>query len=144
MKSNRPKLLRPAIRWTALGCVALWLMAVGHCTFECTTDGSHPPSKTASLAVTASSTHHSNQPAHHDNCFCDSLHSVCPIMPNATLERPDFGLAFTPGLVLVAQITAPVLPETIIPRQPPDPELVLTPEVSLGPALHSLAPPVLA
>lgn len=144
VKSKRQKLLSPAVRWTALGCVALWLLAVGHCMVECSTDGCQSQSGAVPSALTANPAgHHSNQPAHHDDGFCDSLHSVCPISPAMDLIKPNFGLALL-NFVSPVQTVDSAMPEAPISRHPPDREPVLTPGLSLGPALHSLAPPVLA
>ncbi len=57
------------------------------------------------------------------------------------LIKPDFGLAIL-TFVSPSQTVAYTLPEAPISRQPPDRERVFTPEVSLGPAFRSLAPPV--
>ncbi|HKI68860.1 MAG TPA: hypothetical protein VKA67_04675, partial [Verrucomicrobiae bacterium] len=79
---------------------------------------------------------------HHGDFFCDSIHSVCPILPSAVLVRPDFGFASSLNLVSPAPSVTLARLEAVIPRQPPDPHWAFTPEVRLGPAFHSLAPPV--
>jgi hypothetical protein len=93
-------------------------------------------------AETNGSSRNSNPTGRHDHCFCDSLHSVCPILPGAALIRPDFGLADSSVFVFTAPRVVLARPPGLIRRQPPDRQQVLTPEVCLGPAFHSLAPPI--
>ncbi len=80
---------------------------------------------------------------HDDNSFCLALHSLTPFFHVAVLEKPDFALAFNLDFISTAlPVESPV--GTFVLRQPPDREFVFTPEVSLGAAFRSLAPPVLA
>ena len=58
------------------------------------------------------------------------------------MVRPDFGLADNLNLIPADSATTLTQPETLIRRQPPDRDWTFTPEVCLGPAFHSLAPPV--
>lgn len=94
--------------------------------------------------ATSSQSPDSDKHDSHDDSLCVSLHSVCPASPNAILVKPDFGLAFTLDFISAAPLVALTQPEAVISRQPPDCHLVFTPEVCLGPAFHSLAPPAVA
>lgn len=85
----------------------------------------------------------SDKHSDHDDSACKTLKTLVPTTGNLALLKPDFGsctfsFGSPPQTVTIAQI------ETSISRQPPDDELVFTPEVSLGAAFYSLAPPVLA
>jgi hypothetical protein len=122
----------------------LWLTAVAHCTADCSSDDAHSnlaSGHPAAVATTASA-HNANQSGHHAPCFCDSLHSVCPTLPGMALIRPDFGVADSLNLVFSESATGLELLEPLIRRQPPDRDRNFTPEVCLGPAFRSLAPPV--
>jgi hypothetical protein len=134
----RQNKLHPVVRLAAAGLLPVWLLAVAHCSADCQDaccGSEHAPPAAAADA----GTHHSDQ---HDDCFCDSLHSVCPVSPAAAFVKPDFGLAAILNFVSAAQPLAGTPPEARVPRQQPDFKWVFTPEVCLGPAFHSLAPPV--
>jgi hypothetical protein len=94
--------------------------------------------------ATAGQSHDSDKHDSHDDSLCVSLHSICPISPSSVLAKPDFGLAFTLDFISTARLVALAQPEATVSRQPPDLDKVFTPEVCLGPAFRSLAPPVLA
>lgn len=136
MKSA-PHKFRPALRLAAVGSLTLWLLAVAYCSADCQ-DGCSKPEHILPAAAPGAGPHQSTS---HDDSLCDSLHSVCPISPALALVRPHFGLAAILNFVSPAQTAASVLPEAPFSRQPPDRGWVFTPEVSLGPAFRSLAPP---
>lgn len=144
MKSSSNK-LNPFLRFAATGMLLVWIAAVTACSTECLGEDSH--SESAHLkqsAATSSQSHDSDKHDSHDDSFCNSLHSICPTSPCSVLAKPDFGLAFTLDFISTAQLVELAQPETSVSRQPPDCNRVFTPEVCLGPAFHSLAPPVLA
>ena len=138
--------LTPLLRSLAVATLLCWLGALVLCVTECSDADSDHQAVQKEMAVSSSgndampvSDNHSG----HDDSGCISLKTLVPTVSDVDLIKPNFGfctLSFIlpPQSVTVAQI------ETSVSRQPPDNELVFTPEVCLGPAFHSLAPPVLA
>jgi hypothetical protein len=137
--------LTPLLRAGAAGMLLLWLAAVTTCSKECLGDDCHAVSAPKGQIVNMANGLSHNTPKQdcHDDSLCDSLHSLCPATPNLTLIKPDFGLAFALDFISTAQIVDVASSETFVSRQPPDREFVFTPEVCLGAAFRSLAPPVL-
>ncbi|HEY5298908.1 MAG TPA: hypothetical protein VIK59_13460 [Verrucomicrobiae bacterium] len=141
MKKSSTK-LSPFLRFVAAGMLLVWVAAVTACSTECLGEDSH--SDSAQMGQTASNqSHDSNKPDSHDDSLCVSLHSVCPTSPSLSFAKPDFGLAFTLDFLSAAQLITVAQPEAFVSRQPQEREWLLTPEVCLGPAFHSLAPPSL-
>ena len=142
MKQHR---LKPMLRiWAALSLL-VWLAATGFCLTECAGEDSHSESaQMEQAAQSGSQSHDSDKHDSHDDSLCVSLHSVCPVSPNSILVKPDFSLAFTLNFLSTAHLETVAQAETFIFRQPPDRQFVFTPEVCLGAAFRSLAPPVLA
>ncbi len=118
-----------------------WLAAWIVCTTECHTEAAEHMDQ-ASAANGPS--HDSDKNEHHNDSFCVSLHSLCPPTHQPVLTKPDFSLAFTLPFLATVPLDTLAQTETPISRQSPDRQFVFTPEVCLGPAFHSLAPPVLA
>lgn len=145
MIGSRQHSLKPVLRICAAVSLLVWLAAVIACSADCAGD-SYCKSSAAMVqtAATSGQSHDSDKHDRHDDSLCVSLHSVCPASPNAILVKPDFGLAFTLDFISAAPLVALTRPEAVISRQPPDCHLVFTPEVCLGPAFHSLAPPAVA
>jgi len=142
MKKSSTK-LSPFLRFVAAGMLLVWVAAVTACSTECLGEDSH--SDSAQMGQTANNqSHDSNKPDSHDDSLCVSLHSTCPTTPSLSFAKPDFGLAFTLDFISTAQLVTLAQSEASVSRQPTDDELVFTPEVSLGAAFYSLAPPVLA
>jgi hypothetical protein len=131
--------LKPSLRICAAALVVVWLAAIGLCSTDCMGDDCHADSANIKKAATTNGQSHDSDS--HDDSLCASLHSVCPATPSSTLIKPDFGLAFTLDFISTRQIVAVTPPETFISRQPPDRDWVFTPEVCLGAAFRSLAPP---
>lgn len=132
--------LSPVLRLFAALTLVAWMTAASFCLVECV--GSH--SETAGVQPAADVTgqsHDSDKRDHHDQSFCASLRSIALMSPERVLARTDFGLTFALNFVSTAPSIAFAQPEAAAPRQPPDCHRVFTPEVSLGPAFRSLAPP---
>jgi hypothetical protein len=145
MKSQPPK-LNPVVRLAAAGMLLVWLTVVAHCSVECGAGDSDSCSKAEHshpVAAPGTSSHDSDQHGSHDDSFCVSLHSICLLSSSPALAKPDFGAAWPLDFVSDAWPITMTLPETSVSRQPPDCNWVFTPVVCLGPAFHSLAPPVL-
>jgi hypothetical protein len=144
MKSSSNK-LNPYLRFVAAGMLLVWLAAVTACSTECLGEDSHSESAHMDqAAATSNQSHDSGKHDSHNDSFCVSLHSLCPTSSCPVLVKPDFGLAFALNFILTAQLPTLAQPEASLSRQPPDSNRVFTPEVSLGAAFYSLAPPVLA
>jgi len=134
------------LRSLAMATLACWLGALVLCVTECSDADSDHQVAQKEMAVSTSangSMPDSDNHSGHDDSVCTSLKTLVPAASNVVLLKPDFGFCTLPfaaplQTVTVAQIDASVS------RQPPDSELLFTPEVSLGAAFHSLAPPVFA
>ncbi|HEY5043485.1 MAG TPA: hypothetical protein VIK53_15950 [Verrucomicrobiae bacterium] len=131
--------LSRSLRICAAALVVVWLAAIGLCSTDCMGDDCH--ADTAHIKKAATTNGQSHDSDSHDDSLCVSLHSVCPATPSATFIKPDFGLVLTLDFISSRQIVAVTPPETFISRQPPDRGWVFTPEVCLGAAFRSLAPP---
>jgi hypothetical protein len=148
MKNSSAK-LNPFLRFAAAGTLLIWLSAVAMCQANCYGDNcccgddDHAGAKIA-LHNSAANSHDGNKNNHHDDSACLTLKSALQHNNAIALGKPDFGLAF--NLIFLSTITSVETSqsETFISRQPPDSNRVFTPEVCLGPAFHSLAPPALA
>jgi hypothetical protein len=133
------------VRIFAAGVLLVWLAAFTHCSTECLAGDSDSYSQAEHshpAAEPSTRSHDSDKHGSHDDSFCIALHSICPVSTDSVLAKPDFGLACPLNFVSTAQFAALTPPEALVSRQPPDREWVFTPEVSLGPAFRSLAPPL--
>lgn len=133
------------MRFFAAVALVAWLGALWLCSSECAAE--EPHSNPGHHEQAASSQHASGEPADsdghegHSDFFCDSVKSVFHARTGDLVPKPDFG----PALIL--SIPAPVAPvpaesETPVSRQAKPWFWVFTPEVCLGPALRSHAPPL--
>ena len=139
--------LSPLLRSLAGATLLVWLAAWVFCSVDCCAGDSDSQPGHHDEQATASQHDHDQAPdsdnhSGHDDSACTTLKTLVPTASNLVLLKPDFGfctLSFVspPQMLTVAQI------ETPISRQPPDREWLLTPEVCLGPAFRSHAPPVL-
>lgn len=88
--------------------------------------------------------HDSDKNKHDDETCCDSLQAPAQHGNSLVLHKPDLGKL--PSLSFLWLATALTLdaPEPPPPRQAQDREWVFTPEVCLGPAFRSHAPPSLS
>ncbi len=166
MTHRQPK-LSPAVRITAAGCIALWLVAASCCSlgFLCSDDhhakagatetGAHHESDHSQEAEVAehapgaaSHPHDSDQPSHDSqpceggsNSCCSTLMATAQIAKPFSAALPLLESLTLPCAVLQARDPMPAAPEAKPLRQAKDRDLVLTPVVCLGPAHRSLAPP---
>ena len=143
--ASRRTTLNPLLRLLAVVTLLCWLGALALCSTECFEGDSDHHAGQKEIASAHSDDHptpDSENHSGHDDSVCDSLKTLVPTAHNNVLPKPDFGFCFLsfaslPQTLTVAECEAPVS------RQPPDREFVFTPEVCLGPAFRSLAPPVL-
>ena len=137
--------LNPLLRLLAAATLLCWLGALALCSTECFEGDSDHHAGQKEIASSHSQDHptsDSENHSGHDNSVCDSLKTLVPTAHNNVVPKPNFAFCFLsvvsqPQTLTVAECEAPVS------RQPPDRDRVFTPEVSLGPAFRSHAPPVL-
>lgn len=136
------KQMRPFLRVLAAGWLFVWLAALGACSTEALCDYPHDGSDEGGVQH---GEHHDDS-SHHacsDNPFCQSLKSAGLSQPLANLVKPDFHqLHFLPPKR--CELSLQLLPKPAIFRHPSDRVLPFTPELCLGPAYRSLAPPVIS
>ena len=145
MKSSSAK-LNPFLRFAAAGTLLVWLSAVAMCQAHCCGDNcgndDHAGAKIA-LHNSAANSHDGDKDNHHDDSACLTLKSALQSNHGIALVKPDFHFLYSMALVTLAPDPAAIEPVTTL-RQNGRCDWAFTPEVCLGPALHSLAPPSLA
>ena len=168
--TRRQQKLPPALRITAAGCIALWLIAASCCSIGslCSDDHhakaeapetvAHHDSNHSQEAEAAehapgetSHPHDSEQPSHdshpHDgggNSCCSTLMATAQIATPFLIAKPLFQPLNFLCTVLLARDQTLASPEAKPLRQAKDHEWVFTPVVCLDAAHRSLAPPSLA
>ena len=138
--SLRQTKLNPLLRWFAGATVLVWIVASGFCSVE--HFFGHAESDAAPASETADHSHDSDKHDDSEHSCCDSLKATPQLGSSTVLNHPDFGKLLSPDFLLLAQVLTFVQPEAPISRQPPDRQWVFTPEVFLGPAFRSHAPPL--
>jgi hypothetical protein len=144
------KPISPLLRSLAAGTLLMWVAAQVFCTGHCNMGLGHDDAGQASChgVAPANVDHHdeeSPRPAHHDSeptFACIVLKSALTSGSVPALVHPELSLlyALPPfGLALDATVTASAVSFS---RQGRRLDWVFTPEVSLGPAFRSLAPPL--
>jgi hypothetical protein len=147
---SRQTTFSPLLRFFAAGALLVWVAAQVLCFAHCNFGVGHGDSEQPSChASTPSQAHHedgdSSSPVHHDsypNAACSTLKSALVGSGSGALVHPDFHLLYTLAPVaLMLDMTAaePTSPSSS--RQAKNRDWVFTPEVSLGPAHRSHAPP---
>ena len=148
--SLRKATLNPFVRWFAAVTLVAWIGAQVSCQTHCLFGGCHDESDDAGCGPTAAATsHHGDddhapQPGHHDSgpdTFCLTLKSALASDGASPLVTPHFALFSTLAPFTNASDATDV--ESVSPffRQARLREWVFTPEVCLGPAFRSHAPP---
>ncbi len=144
---SRQMTLRPLFRWFAAMTLLLWLGAQALCQAHCLPGACHDESGTAGghEAATSHSHHDDGQsPAHQDSsadASCETLKSALSSHASSPLIIPEFSVLYTLA-PLALDVTA-IEPVALFSRDARTRDWVFTPEVCLGPAFRSLAPPVL-
>jgi hypothetical protein len=129
-----------------MGTLFCWLGAFVLCATECSDgDSDHQAGQKdmAASNLANGSMPDSGNHSKHDDSACNTLKTCAPTTCNLVLLKPDFGFC-TLSFISLSQTVTITQVEASISRQPPDDKLIFTPEVSLGAAFYSLAPPVLA
>lgn len=130
------------LRFAAAGTLLIWLSAVVACQAHCCGDDFDADGQVALHKGTTNS-HDGDKNNHHDDSACLTLKSALHSDNGIALVKPN--LHFIYSLVSVALSTDERTVEPALNlRQHKRCDWAFTPELSLGPALHSHAPPVLA
>ena len=153
MRSRQTK-LSPLLRSLAAVTALAWVAALVLCTIHCSFGGGHCDDKQASChGSTPAKVHHddgdsdSSRPTHEDSATTASCLTLKTVLVNSgslALVQPLFPVLYTLApfaLELDATATQPAAPLT---RHAWRDDWVFTPEVSLGPAFRSHAPPSLS
>ncbi len=148
----RPTTFSPLFRSFATGTLLVWVAAQVLCFAHCNFGVGQGSSEQSSCHASAPA------PAHHDGCessapapkhssgsvVCSTLKSALVGDGSVALVHPDFQLLYTLAPVaLMLDLTAAEATSSSS-RQAKPRDWVFTPEMCLGPALHSLAPPFLS
>ena len=126
--------------------VLVWLAAVAFCSAEPLFDhhhdsaAAHTDEHHDADSSNGSESHHSGP---HDDAFCVSLKSIDHSAAVAQLPKPDVSANLDLAFLWIDQQILLEQPIAAITRQATPRDWVFTPEVCLGPAFRSLAPPVL-
>jgi hypothetical protein len=132
------------LRFVASVMFFIWVAAVAACTMTCSCSDSERMAQTSTSANQAPDSQGSDKDCDQHDSFCHSLHSLTPVSTATIFTKPDFGLPLTLNFLSISQFISIEQSETSVPRQPPDRQFVFIPEVSLGAAFRSLAPPSFA
>jgi len=139
MICSQQRRFQPLLRICAALLLFVWIAASGQCSVE--HFFSHTESAATPASATASHSHDSDKHDDSDHTCCDSLKATPQLGGSIVLNHPDFGKLLSADFLSLAQTLNFVQPEAPVLRQPLNRERVFTPEVYLGPAFHSLAPP---
>lgn len=147
-RQRKPSL---ALRLCAVVSLLVWVAASGFCSVESLIVADHHADSAAqhdhdAAPASADSDHHSHDSDKNgsdEHSCCDTLKATPQLESSIGIKHPDFNKLFLTDFLALAKMLVVSQPETSIFRQPPDREWVFTPEVCLGPAFRSQAPPVL-
>ena len=145
-RSQKTKLI-PTIRICAAMSLVVWLTALTFCSASCFLGDSHCQPSHRDEQATASHHDHDQAPDSdkHGGCndsVCDSLKTVVHSTSGNFIFKANFSLAYVLASASLAQALTVSQSETPIFRQAWRRDWVFTPELYLGPAFRSLAPPV--
>jgi hypothetical protein len=140
--------LKPLFRWLAAITVAVFIGAEAMCFVHCHLGGGHGGSGEASChgheTAAAESGHDEESPSSpkpSPTSSCATLQNLLSNSVALTLVVPDFPLRYTQAPSVLGLNDIVTEPNASISRAARPREWVFTPEVYLGPAIHSLAPP---
>ncbi len=142
----RQTTLRVPLRLIALATLFCWLGAFVVCALECSVGDSSCQTGQAKTMICGSANTPmptSDHPSKHNGSACNTLKTFAPATGQLVLSKPQIVFC-TLLFILPPQFSTAAQVENSILRQPPDRQWLCTPEVCLGPAFHSLAPPALA
>jgi hypothetical protein len=142
--SLRQKQLCPLLRSIAAVTLLFWVSAVALCAVHCTSGtGNADSCHGSAVEQSTHDDHDSPGPAHHDSSAstCLTLKSALSNMNAPVYVHPEFSMLYTLAPLAFALDSTVTEPTTLVFRQARPNEWVFTPEVCLGPAFRSLAPP---
>ena len=146
---SRQTTFRPLLRSFATGALLVWVAAQVLCFAHCNFGVGHGDFEEASCHGSAPApAHHddgdSSSPDHHESsasATCSTLKSALVGGSATALVQPDFQLLYPLPPIALALVATAAEPTTSFTRQARTRDWVFTPEVCLGPAFRSLAPP---
>lgn len=143
-----PKTLSPWFRWFAAVTLVTWIGTQALCQAHCLFDGCQGESDDADQHTTAAVAHPDEgtapQPSHQDHgedASCLTLKSALTSNATASLVTPAFSFLYALAPFTLAMDVTATGPDASLSRQARPREWVFTPEVCLGPAFRSHAPP---
>jgi hypothetical protein len=144
---SRQKTLNPWFRSIAVVTLLAWTMALVFCSEHCSHGSCHEKLEHASGHGSDADT---NDPEHHSpangdsdaTLACSTLKSALMSANALTLVHPIFYQIYTLASDSFPDAIANTTSAELIFRQPPQRDLVFAPEVCLGPAFRSHAPPL--
>ena len=148
---SRPNIFSPLLRTCAAGALLLWVAAqalcFGHCNFGVRMTVAESTATPQAAAQQPVSERHSCCPKPGKTSSSDS---VCATLKSALVDndssgttQPNLSPLFTLALFsIILEVTA-TAPSATLFRPAEKHDWILTPEVCLGPAFRSLAPPPL-
>jgi len=146
--SLRQKQLHPFLRTIAAVTLLFWISALALCAVHCSLGVGHSESDGGSCHGSAAAQsnhddHDSPSPAQHDSseATCLTLKSALSNGNALTYVHPAFPVFYTLAPLAFALDSTVIKPTALAFRQARPREWVFTPEVCLGPAFRSLAPP---
>lgn len=150
MSSRRTK-LRPLLRWFAVLTLLVWTCAHVVCRAHCLPSECQDERNAASgCEAAASESHHGDEhtpephhPERSADASCDTLNSALTGHATALLVAPEFLLHYTLAPTALTLDATALEPAASFSRQADRRDTLHTPEVFLGAAFRSLAPPVL-
>ena len=155
MTRSRQYRLNPLLRIGAALLVLVWVASTSLCSAEhlirhSESAGAHDDASAVDHHDVASSDadsgHSHDSGKHHDDqhSCCDSPKILPQSSQSGLLAKPDFGKAFSISAILLAQELTRVQANTtaLSVRHAAERDWIFTPEVSLGPAFRSHAPPL--
>jgi hypothetical protein len=148
--SFRKTTSNPFVRWFAAVTLLAWIGAQALCQTHCLFGACHDGSDDASCQATAATTsHHGDddhvpQPGHQHSAgdaSCLILKSALTGNSTSPLVTPQFSILYTLAPFTLVMDATTIEPLALFSRQTRLREWVFTPEVCLGPAFRSHAPP---
>jgi hypothetical protein len=147
MNKSRQSKSTLALRLCAAVWLLAWIAASGFCALEPVFDQAesgahhHADQTAAPSSEDSNHSHDSDKNDGAEHSCCTSLTAAPQFASSAIFTKPDFGKSLPLSFLWLAQTLTFVQPEAPAMRQSPDRQWVFTPEVCLGPAFRSHAPP---
>lgn len=143
----RQTTLRPLLRWFAAVTLLAWIGALALCQTHCLSGGCcDEPGEAGSHAQNSPKSHHedSDAPNHHDtaDASCATLKSALCSNTASLLIIPEFSSLYSLAPIMLPLDATAIELTGAFSRQTDRRDWVFTPEVCLGPAFRSLAPPL--